>query len=84
MTREQIAAVSIVELVGLAVIIRLWLRPHGVSVSRRVARSAILLIPLLGVLFYGLTRKGPGEHPYDTSTVGGSADSEVSGVSGSD
>jgi hypothetical protein len=81
MTGTQIATLCLVEAIGLFLIGRLWLRPRKMSVPARLVWSAVLLIPLFGVIIYGFLRAKPDEHPYDTDTTSGAAESQSQGGS---
>lgn len=64
------------QLVGLIMVVRLWL-PGGprMGIGRRAIWSVVLLVPLIGILIYGLIRGFPSEHTYECpDSTGGSGD----------
>ena len=72
-----IVALSICEFVALLTIAHLWFRKHRMRVVTRLLWSIVLLVPLFGVLFYGLTRSDPEAHWEDVgdhSSGGGVGD----------
>jgi hypothetical protein len=72
-----IVALSICELVALLTIVNLWFRKRRMRVVTRLLWSVVLLVPLFGVLFYGLTRPDPDAHWEDVgdhSSGGGVGD----------
>jgi hypothetical protein len=59
----SIVVLSVCEIVALATIVHLWVRRRRrMRVVTRLLWSAVLLVPLFGVLFYGLTRPDPDAH----------------------
>jgi hypothetical protein len=54
---------GICEAAGLFFIWRLWRRHKTRSLAFRICWSLLLLIPVLGVLFYGLELNAPSEKP---------------------
>jgi hypothetical protein len=72
-----IIALSICEFVALLTIVNLWFRKRRMRVITRLLWSVVLLVPLFGVLLYGLTRSDPeahGEDVGDHSSGGGVGD----------
>jgi hypothetical protein len=72
-----IVALSICEFVALFTIVNLWSRKRRMHVVIRLLWSVVLLVPLFGVLFYGLTRSDPEAHADDVgdhSSGGGVGD----------
>jgi len=65
MTTPEIIVLVVLESVGLLFIARLWLRKSRTPLWRRCLWSVVLLIPLLGVLYYGFTRPDPEAHADD-------------------
>lgn len=65
MTSKDLLVLGGAELVALVFIIRLWLKRRHKRVWARVAWSLVLLIPILGVIGYGLVTTNPDEHSYD-------------------
>ena len=61
MDKGQIILIAILEAVGVILIVRLWVR-RRMPVLRRIVWSVILLLPLLGPLFFGFTQLNPSEH----------------------
>jgi len=51
------------ELVGLYLIWRLWQLKCNRSIGFRIFWSVLLLVPVLGVIFYGLAVNDPSEKP---------------------
>jgi hypothetical protein len=60
--RKTIAILFICEAVALIPIFRLW-RSRGSTIISRVAWTIVLLVPFIGVVFYGLMRLNPKSHP---------------------
>ena len=76
MTPSQVILHCAAEAVGAFFIIRLWRekrRPLGIF--SRVFWSLVLLIPFVGLILYGFCATDPDEHPYDTDTTSGAAES---------
>jgi hypothetical protein len=67
-----IVALSLCEIVALTAIVHLWFRKRRTPTISRLLWSVVLLIPVVGVLFYSLTRSDPSAHPDDVpeSTYG--------------
>jgi hypothetical protein len=57
-----IVALSLCEVVALVAIVHLWIRRRRTRLITRLLWSVVLLVPLFGVLFYGLTRSDPEAH----------------------
>jgi hypothetical protein len=68
-----ILALSLCEVVALAVIAHLWLRKRRMRIITRALWSLVLLVPLFGVLFYGLTRSDPDAHSDEVPDHGSDA-----------
>ena len=68
----MIVALSICEFVALIAIVHLWFRKRRMRIITRLLWSVVLLVPVFGVLFYGLTRSDPESHSDDVpdSTYG--------------
>jgi hypothetical protein len=75
MSTAQMIVLAALELIALAVIVRIWVTRRHKYVITRVIWSLVLMVPLLGVLFYFFLREQPDEHPYDTDTMSGTAGS---------
>jgi hypothetical protein len=58
----DIAILAVLESIGVVMIWRLWLRGRKTPLLARCLWTILLLIPLLGPLFYGFTRIAPKEH----------------------
>jgi hypothetical protein len=74
MGTPQIAILSMVEAVAALFIVRLWMKRPKLGTPAKLFWSAILLIPVLGMVAYGFCTIDPEEHPYDTDTTSGSAE----------
>jgi hypothetical protein len=75
----QVFLGCLAETVAFLVIWRIWARPGRRSVFARLFWSVVLLIPLFGVVVYFFITGGPEEHPYDTDTMRGGAESHYQG-----
>jgi hypothetical protein len=51
------------EVAGLYFVWRLWRRKNGRSLGFRIFWTVLLLVPVLGVIFYGLAANDPPEKP---------------------
>jgi hypothetical protein len=79
MTTQQLILFGAFEIIALIVIARMWMkRCHRRSIVR-VIWSAVLLVPIFGLLAYFFLRESPDEHPYDTDTMRGAAESFAEG-----
>jgi hypothetical protein len=74
MGAPQIVILSAAEAVAAIFIIRLWTKRRKLGILAKFLWSAILLVPVLGVVAYGFCATEPDEHPYDTDTTSGSAE----------
>jgi hypothetical protein len=63
MDKSQILLLSVLEAIGLILIVRVWCK--SMPVIRKVALSAILLVPLFGPLMYLLVGLNPARHEED-------------------
>jgi len=61
MTTEQTILVGLLEAVALLVIVRLWRTEKRMSWFARLMWTAVLLVPLIGLIFYGFLRSNPDE-----------------------
>ena len=62
----KVAAITILaalELVALVVIAKLWRTSLRTSLASRLCWSAVLLVPILGLMLYGLITEEPPEKP---------------------
>jgi len=80
MTTLQLAALGTLEVLGLAMIARLWTKKPKPGLFRRVVLSLVLLIPGVGLVLYGFIALGdPAPHGEDAAsysdTYYGSGDS---------
>ena len=76
MKPPEIILLALIELLGLFMIARLWLKSKTPLV-KRILWSVILLIPLIGPMMYGFVSLDPsahGEDPGDHSSGGGVGD----------
>jgi len=55
--------IALFELLALFCIWRLWRRHRRRSLAFRIGWSLLLLVPVLGVVFYGLATNDPSEKP---------------------
>jgi len=79
MTTQRLIFLGVFEIIGWLVIARMWMkRRHRRSVVR-VIWSVVLLVPAFGLLAYFFLRESPDEHPYDTDTMRGAAESFADG-----
>jgi len=62
MSTPQIIVLSVLESISLFVIFRLWTRKRKPSLLSRCFWSIVLLIPLLGLVFYGFVANSPEWH----------------------
>jgi len=81
-TTSQFIVFGGFEIIGLIVIARMWMKRWHRYLSVRLIWSTVLLVPVFGLLFYFFLRTSPGEHPYDTDTMQGSAESMGAGSGG--
>lgn len=79
MGTPQIIILSVAEAVGAVFIVRLWGKRRKLGIPGKVFWSAILLVPVFGVIAYGFCATDPDEHPYDTDTTSGSAEALSNG-----
>jgi hypothetical protein len=79
MSASQIALLSVSEAIAAIFIVRLWRRGLKRGMLAKIFWSAILLIPVLGLIAYGFCAVNPDEHPYDTDTTSGSAETFSTG-----
>ena len=75
MTTPRLIFFGVLEIIALIVIVRIWLKRRPRSLAGRLIWSVILLVPLFGVLAYFFLTENPDEHPYDTDTMRGAAES---------
>ena len=61
MTTEQTILVGLLEAVALLVIVRLWRTEKRMSWFARLMWTAVLLVPLIGLIVYGFLRSNPDE-----------------------
>jgi hypothetical protein len=62
MTKSQVITLSALECISLALIARLWRRKHKARVWQRCLYSVILLVPILGWVFYAFIAVHPEAH----------------------
>ena len=77
MKSPEIILLALIELLGLFMIARLWLKKSKATLVHRIVWSFILLIPLIGPIMYGFVSLDPsahGEDPGDHSSGGGVGD----------
>jgi hypothetical protein len=79
MSTPQIAVLSVAEAVAIVFIVRLWMKRSKLGFLAKLLWSAILLVPVLGIVAYGFCTTQPDEHPYDTDTTSGSAEALSNG-----
>jgi hypothetical protein len=65
----SISLCALFEIVALIVIVRMWMR-RRVKLFPRLLWSAVLLVPLFGLLVYALLHEEPAPHPYRTGDGG--------------
>ena len=70
---SAILVLSLCEVAAVSVILHLWLRKRRMRIVTRVLWSLVLLVPLFGVLFYGLTRSDPDAHSDELTDHGSDA-----------
>lgn len=68
LTTGDIAILAGLELIGAVLAVRLWTRKSQASLLVRIAWTAVLLVPLVGMLAYGLLRLNPDEHGEELPT----------------
>ena len=74
MNAFQIVGLALLECISLFLIVRLWRGSRKMSVFSRCLWSVVLLIPLLGWLFYGFVTINPDKHSDELpERFGGSA-----------
>ena len=54
---------GVCELAGVYFVWRLWRSHCGRSLGFRIFWSVLLLVPVLGIIFYGITANDPSEKP---------------------
>lgn len=74
-TTSQTIVFGGAELVGFIIVARIWLKRWHKNIWVRLIWSAVLLVPVLGVIAYFFLRENPDVHPYDTDTMQGAAES---------
>lgn len=74
MRASQIWLLSVSEAVAAIFIVRLWRRQRKLGGFAKIFWSAILLVPVLGLIAYGFCATNPDEHLYDSDTTSGSAE----------
>jgi len=74
MGAPQIVILSAAEAVAAVFIIRLWMKRRRLGILAKLVWSAVLLVPVIGIVAYGFCATNPDEHPYDTDTTSGSAE----------
>jgi hypothetical protein len=79
MSTEKLIFLGVFEVIALLVIIRMWAKRWHKRLVVRLLWSAVLFVPVFGVLFYFFLRESPDEHPYDTDTMRGSAEAFAEG-----
>ena len=82
MTTSQLIVFGAFEIIALLVIARMWIKRWHRRWIVRLIWSAVLLVPVFGLLAYFFLRESPNEHPYDTDTMQGSAESIGDGSGG--
>jgi len=70
----EIVMVGLCEIVALAAIIHLWFRKHDMLLITRLFWTIVLLVPLLGLLFYGFMRRDPPAHSDNVPDSSGGID----------
>jgi len=79
MTTQRLIFLGVFEVIGLLIIARMWMKRWHRRLIVRLIWSAVLLVPVFGLLAYFFLRESPDEHPYDTDTMRSSAESVESG-----
>jgi len=63
-TSSQFVLLGAAEAVAMWFVVQLWRKHRQLSVISRLVWSGILLVPVLGVIYYGFCFENPEEHPY--------------------
>ena len=79
MVTQQLILVGAFEAIALIVIALMWVKRWHRRVVVRVIWSVVLLVPVFGLLCYFFLRESPDDHPYDTDTMRGAAETFVEG-----
>jgi len=79
MTTQRLIFLGVFEVIGLFIIARMRMKRWHRRLIVRLIWSAVLLVPVFGLLAYFFLRESPDEHPYDTDTMRSSAESVESG-----
>jgi len=69
MTTQRLIFLGVFEVIGLLIIARMWMKRWHRRLIVRMIWSAVLLVPVFGLLAYFFLRDSPDEHPYDTDTM---------------
>lgn len=75
MTTQRLILFGVFEIIALLVIARMWTKRWHRRLVVRLIWSAVLLVPILGLVAYFFLRESPDEHPYDTDTMRSAAES---------
>jgi hypothetical protein len=62
MSTFEIVAFAVIESIGVFLAIRIWCKNSNMSVPVRLFWSAVLLVPLLGCVFYAFMVNDPEAH----------------------
>jgi len=72
MGKFQVIILVALECISLALIVHLWRRKRKMPAWQRCASSVVLLVPLLGWLFYGFNAINPEAHSEELAERSGS------------
>jgi len=73
MTTPQLIFIGVFEIIALLVIARMWMKRWHRRLIVRILWSAVLLVPVFGVLVYFFLRENPDSHPEYIEEFGRSA-----------
>jgi hypothetical protein len=82
MTTGRLVFLGVFEVIALVVITWIWAKRRHRRLIVRLISSAVLLVPVFGLMAYFFLRENPDEHPYDTDTMRGAAESIGDGNGG--
>jgi hypothetical protein len=75
MTTQRLIFLGAFEVIALLVTARMWMKRWHRRLIVRMIWSAVLLVPVFGLMAYFFLRDCPDEHPYDTDTMRSAAES---------